>query len=93
MKLAAGVKFSVPSGLIVTVPFGLEAAVTVSGSLSGSLSLPSTLMLFTAVSSFVVTAGASAVPLSTASGASFTGVTAIVAAADAETFPARSVAT
>ena len=92
LKLAAGVKFSVPSALIVTVPFGLEAAVTLSGSPSGSLSLPSTLMPVAAVSSLTVTAGAAWVPSSTASGASLTAVTSLMCTvATDETAPALSV--
>src|SRR5574343_897624 len=66
LKLAAGVKFSVPSGLMLTVPLGLLAAVTVSWSPSMSLSLLSTLMLFRAVSSLVLQG-----PSFTGSGLSF----------------------
>ena len=55
LKPAAGVKVTVPSGLTTTVPSAgaTLAAVTVSGSLSGSVSLASTLIV-TGVSAGVV---------------------------------------
>ena len=69
MKPGAGVKLSVPSVLIVTVPFGLLAVVTVSGSPSTSVSLARTLMPSSTVS-FVADA-----VLFAATGASFAAVT------------------
>ena len=52
LKFGLGVKVIVPSGLIVTVPFGELALVTVIKSPSGSLSFAKTAML-TGVSSLV----------------------------------------
>ena len=65
LKFVFGVYFNVPSGLITTAPFTALAVVTVSGSPSGSLSLPSTLMLAIGVSSVVEAV------LSVATGAGF----------------------
>ena len=76
MKPAAGVKLSVPSALIVTVPSALVAFVTVSGSPSGSLSLPRTLMLLSVSPARVVYAGAATLPSSVAIGDWLTGGTA-----------------
>ena len=45
VKFDVGVKLIVPSELIVTDPSGLDAAVTVNGSPSTSLSLPKTLVI------------------------------------------------
>ena len=66
------------SGLMVTVPWALVALVTVSGSPSGSLSLPSTLIAASGVSSSVVSG-----PSFTASGSRFaTALTVMVAVAE-----------
>ena len=71
LKFSAGVKLSVPSGLTVTVPWAALtlAAVTVSGSPSTSLSLPSTAMLATGVLTGVLATSPAA------AGASLTAVT------------------
>ena len=69
-------KSRLPSGLIVTVPSGLLALVTVSGSPSASVSLPSTLMPVSGVSSLVESG-----PSSTAIGASLAGGIVIVTVA------------
>ncbi|TYC51579.1 hypothetical protein ETQ85_24215 [Zoogloea oleivorans] len=76
LTLGAGVKVSVPSGLMVTVPLvgSTLAELTVRGSPSGSLSLPSTVKV-TGVSSGVLLVSAMA------TGASLTAATLIVAVA------------
>ena len=76
LKSAFGVKSRLPSGLIVTVPSGLVADVTVSGSPSASVSLPSTSMPVSGVSSSVESG-----PSSTASGSVLVELTVIVAVA------------
>ena len=84
----AGVKLMVPSGFTLTVPSaGLTVApVTLSGSPSGSLSLPSTLMLLTGVSYGVLALSG------LATGASLTAVTSLMCTvATDETAPALSV--
>ena len=77
MKFAAGVKLSVPLALIVTVPLGEVAAVTVKVLPSTSVSLARTVIGDEAPeSSSTVRSGVAAVPSLTATGASLTGVTA-----------------
>jgi hypothetical protein len=78
LKLAAGVKVRVPSGLTTTLPTaGLTVAlVTVRGSPSGSLSLPRTGTVTGVFSRVVATSGL-------ARGLSFTGVTLTVTVEEA----------
>src|SRR4051812_15331952 len=82
LKNAAELNVSVPSGLIATVPCaaGTVAAITVSGSPSGSLSLARTLMM-RGVPSVALVASFTAI------GASFTGVTVTVTIAEAVRLP------